>query len=248
MLSNNDVLSRSITFLRLPLMVAVVFIHTNLCDVNIGGNLLVAEGAFPILDILTHIVSDEIAHIAVPLFFFISGFLFFFNSDFSCSAYGGKLKKRIGTLLVPYLFWNITVLLLLFFTQTFLSSMTSGSNKLVSDYTLSDYLGIFYNHKDGKPLCYQFWFIRDLMVCYILSPIIYLYVKYGKLLGVSLLGLLWCFGIWFHIAGFSSTSFFFFAFGSWFAINRRNFVVDFKPLRITFSLLYVPIIIISTIL
>lgn len=36
MLSNNELLSKTITFLRLPLIVGVVFIHTNLNDVNIG--------------------------------------------------------------------------------------------------------------------------------------------------------------------------------------------------------------------
>ena len=41
MSSNNDRLSKTIMFLRFPLIVAVVFIHTNLADVMINGRLLV---------------------------------------------------------------------------------------------------------------------------------------------------------------------------------------------------------------
>lgn len=48
MSSNNDRLSKTIMFLRFPLIVAVVFIHTNLADVMINGRLLVNEGQFPI--------------------------------------------------------------------------------------------------------------------------------------------------------------------------------------------------------
>lgn len=248
MLSNNELLSKTITFLRLPLIVGVVFIHTQLTDVNIGGKLLVAEGQFPFHDILRHLLSEEFARIAVPLFFFMSGFLFFRNTDFSFSAYKNKLGKRARTLLIPYLFWNIVVLVLFFLTQTFLSSMTSGANKLIVDYTLSDWVGVFWNHRDNMPICYQFWFIRDLMVVVVCSPLVYWLVKHLKVTGIVLLGFLWCFGLWFPITGFSSAAFFFFSFGAWFAINQRNFIIDFKPLRLSFTFLYLSIVITDTFL
>ena len=69
MLSNNDILSKTIMFLRFPLIVAVVFIHTNLTDIMINGTLLVDEGQFPIHDLFRHVVTNELARIAVPLFF-----------------------------------------------------------------------------------------------------------------------------------------------------------------------------------
>ena len=103
MSSNNDRLSKTIMFLRFPLIVAVVFIHTNLADVMINGRLLVNEGQFPIHDLFRHIITNELARIAVPLFFFISGFLFFYHTDFSMKMYKQKLKKRVRTLLVWFL-------------------------------------------------------------------------------------------------------------------------------------------------
>lgn len=231
MLSNDDVLSRTITFLRFPLIVAVVFIHTDLTDVMINGVLLVDEGQFPIHDLFRHVITNELARIAVPLFFFISGFLFFYHTDFSMKVYGRKLKKRVGTLLVPYLFWNVVVFLLYFLTQLFFSSMTSGRNKLIADYDWPDWLNLFWNYRNGMPVCYQFWFIRDLMFVILFAPVLYCIIKRCKAFAVVALGVLWLSDLWFHVPGVSITAFFFFSFGAWFSINRRNFAVDFRPLR-----------------
>lgn len=248
MLSNDDVLSKTIMFLRFPLIVAVVFIHTNLTDVMINGTLLADEGQFPVHDVFRHVVTDELARIAVPLFFFISGFLFFYRSDFSFAVYGMKLKKRIRTLLVPYLFWNIVVFLLFLLTQTFLSSMTSGRNKLISDYNWLDWLNLFWNHREGMPVCYQFWFIRDLIFVILCSPAVYYFIRYGKIFSLILLGVLWMFGICFEVPGISITAFFFFSFGAWFSINKRSFTVDFRPMLLPVTILYMILLMINTLL
>lgn len=235
-------------FLRFPLIVAVVFIHTNLAGVMIGGTLLVEEGQFLVYDVFRHIVTGELARIAVPLFFFISGFLFFYRSEFSLAVYGMKLKKRIRTLLIPYLFWNMVVLLLFFLTQTFLSSMTSGITKLISDYNLSDWLNVFWNHRKGYPMCYQFWFIRDLMVVILFSPAVYYLIRYGKAFSLVVLSTLWIFDIWFEVPGISISAFFFFSFGAWFSINRRDFTIDFRPLLLPAIVLYVIFLLGNTLL
>ena len=44
---------------------------------NIPDQELVEKNTYPIYSLLRWIVSEEVAKIAVPLFFFISGFLFF---------------------------------------------------------------------------------------------------------------------------------------------------------------------------
>lgn len=247
-MSNDITLSKTIMFLRFPLIVAVVFIHTNLNDVNIGGNLLIQEGQFIFHNTLRHLITNEIARIAVPLFFFFSGFLFFFHTDFSLLTYKSKLKKRFYTLFIPYIFWNIVVLGLTFLAQALLSSMTSGVNILKTDNTFSNWFGVFWNYRDGFPICYQFWFIRDLIVVVVCSPIVYWFIRFFKMISIFLLGILFCFNIWIPIIGFSSDAFFFFSFGAWFAIHNRNFTIDFKFLRWPFTYLYLLFVVVDTIL
>lgn len=248
MIENEELQSKTIKFLRFPLIIGIVFIHTNLAEVNIGGQLWAAKGQFPIHDIFRYIVSEELARIAVPLFYFMSGFLFFIHTDFSFSVYKKKLERRVHTLLIPYLLWNTVVVTLFFLAQTFLSSMTSGVNKLIVEYTVSDWIGIFWDKGDYMPISYQFWFIRDLMVVDLFSPLVYLFVRHLKVIGVTFLAISWYLGLCCPITGFSSDAFFFFSFGAWFAVHQHNFVSVFQPLRLPFTLLYILIVTIATIL
>lgn len=236
---NDSNISKTICFLRFPLIIAVIYIHTQLNEVTINGLSLVKGEKYPIHDLLFHIITNKIASIAVPLFFFFSGFLFFYKTNFTASEYIKKLKKRFKSLLIPYIFWNLVVLSLVFLSQIFLSSMLSGKNDLITDYSYSDWFSVFWNITDGMPICYPLWFIRDLMIVVLFSPLIYSLIKYIKIYGIILLGILWSFDIWFDVTSFSITSFFFFSFGAWFSINRRDFTIDFSSLRWISILLYI---------
>lgn len=247
--TNDTIISRTILFLRFPLIIAVIFIHTQLNEAIINGITLTNGYKFPIYNLFFHIITNEITQIAVPLFFFISGFLFFYKTSiFNKNEYVKKLKKRFKSLLVPYIFWNLTVLFLVFLSQKFFSSMLSGNNKLIIDYTYTDWLNIFWNHKEGTPICYQFWFIRDLLIVVIFTPLIYYFIKYIKIYGIILLGILWTFNIWFDVVSFSITSFFFFSFGAWFSINKRYFTIYLSHFRWILTIAYVGLLVLNTLL
>lgn len=87
LMTDEEVLSKTITFLRFPLIVAVVFIHIEITNVVINGNLLVEKGEFPVYNLLFHVLSKKVADIAVPLFFFMAGFLFFYHSTLAGKEY-----------------------------------------------------------------------------------------------------------------------------------------------------------------
>ena len=59
--------------------------------------------------------SEFLGQVAVPGFFFVSGYLFFHNLE-SLSQWREKLRKRFFSYVLPYLFWNtgMTALYLLF--------------------------------------------------------------------------------------------------------------------------------------
>lgn len=89
----------------------------------------------------------------------------------------------------------------------------------------------------GFPIAFQFWFIRDLMVMIILTPIIYFICKRAKIYGVLLLCILWFFRWWVNIPGLSILALFFFTAGAYFSINKRNLIVDMDKIkRLSFAL------------
>lgn len=133
--------SETISYLRFPLIVLVVMIHSKFDGVVVNGVGLMHDGGFPCYSTISTLVSNIIASIAVPLFYFISGFLFFFKTAFfSFDVYCSKIKKRAKTILIPYLCWNLFVILLLLAAESVFPGLLSGKNKLVVDYTFTDWL------------------------------------------------------------------------------------------------------------
>lgn len=250
MLTNEELQSKTISFLRFPLIVGVVLIHSRFEKVIINGVDLMKGGDLTVYTNISYLFSSIFSAIAVPIFFFISGFLFFYKTtSFSGKTYCQKIRKRVRTLLVPYLFWNLFVILLFFLSQTFLPDLMSGNNKLICNYSLSDWFWAFWDrnminlHTDvgllKSPICYQFWFIRDLMVVILLSPFVYWGVKKLRQYAVVCLGILWLLGWWFDVVGFSITAFFFFSAGAYFSIHEKNFVEMMKPFLTVATILYI---------
>lgn len=247
MLPNDEILSRTISFLRFPLIVAVVMIHADLSQMILNGTSVVDEGAFPLFKTLAHVFSYELPGTAVPMFFFISGFLFFYRSGFSWRIYGTKLKRRARSLLIPYLLWNVAVFVLFLLTQIFLPSLASGQGNLrISEYTFTDWLRLFWDHSDGHPICYQFWFLRDLMVIILLSPVIFALIRGLQILAPLLLGAIWALDIVPSVPGFSTSAVFYFTFGAWFSLTGRNFAVCFEKYRPWLAMLFAVLIVVST--
>lgn len=246
MMTKENLLSQTITFLRFPLIIGVVLIHSKLDSVVIANVNLLETVHAPVYGFVSTLFSEIFARIAVPLFYFVSGFLFFYKMrSFTGHVYMRKLKKRLRTLLIPYVFWNLAVIAFYFFSQSFMPGLMSGNTKLVSEFSLSDWLYCFWDRSkispgnDTFPICYQLWFIRDLMVVVLFSPLIYMAVRKLRQLAVLCLGVCWIAGLGLPWSGFSTTAFFFFAAGSYFSIHNRNFVTEWMPLLPIVSGLYV---------
>ena len=225
--------SQVITFLRFPLAVAVIMLHASFSDVISAKQL---NTSFEEYNFIFELLWRTIFQIAVPLFFLISGYLFFCNVDsFDVKTYGRKLKKRAKTLLVPYLIWNLLMLVVMYTGQQFFPSMMSGNSMLVSEFRLKDWLLSFWDisYRTGgglsQPANGALWFIRDLMIVMVLSPLIHACIKYFKFIGVIILIVVYLFGVERIFDSLSMTAVLFFTLGSWFGINKKEFVVCCKP-------------------
>ncbi len=248
-MSNDELLSKTITFLRFPMIVLVVFIHTNLGGVILNGASMVNISELPIYRAVHHFVTEELADTAVPMFFFFSGFLFFYKSEFNKKIYLNKLGKRLKTLLIPYIFWNLLVLALTFIHQSLSPAHLPGPGMLIADFNLTDWLTVFWTYGDtNMPICYQFWFIRDLMVVILFSPIIYYFIRYCKCVGLIAFSAIWIFDIWFDIQGFGSVPFYFFYIGAYFSIRKINFATAFYKIRHYSIMLYIGLLALDSLL
>ncbi len=107
-------------------------------------------------------------------------------------------------------------------------------------------LSAFWSADGTLPISYQFWFIRDLMVTVILTPLIYVYIKYFSWPGLLALAMLWYYGYGFPIPGLSMIAIFFFTFGAWFSLHKKNLVTVTE--KITYFPLLYPLIVIADLL
>jgi surface polysaccharide O-acyltransferase-like enzyme len=62
----------------------------------------------------------------------------------------------------------------------------SGGLKNIRDYTCVDFFNIFWSVNNGSPILYPFWFLRDLMIMVVFSPLIGLLLKRGSWLVIVL--------------------------------------------------------------
>lgn len=112
-------------------------------------------------------VSHGLATVAVPFFFFVSGYLLFRNVE-TIERLLEKLKRRIKNLIIPYVCWNA-----LYFVFYVVSSKSPVRIVPVQmDYSVCGIIeGIFF-HK----YCFNLWFLLNLIVfTYICSvPMFYL--------------------------------------------------------------------------
>lgn len=156
-----------------------------------------------------HYVGPDIEFLSfsVPIFFLISGYLFFYNPNnitVDYSYYIGKLKRRVSSLLVPYILW-----ILLYYVYM----RIADSEKLNVMMAGKNWFRIFWdaNPDGGNPLLGPYWYLRDLMKCCLLSPCFYVLFK-NKYMGSSIMALLLFLYFFspFHILtiGFSTILFF----------------------------------------
>ncbi len=235
-MTNDELQSKTIAFLRFPLIVGVVLIHCYYKELPIGGVKIPVMDEYPIYKLIADLFSQVLARTAVPLFFLISGYLFFYKSSFSWPMYDSKLRKRAQTLLLPYLFWNGALVGLHLLIELLFPSVLSGEVKPVLDYGWCDWWDIFWAREPSEPggmpmpINYPLWFIRDLMVLVVFSPLVYAMVRYLRQYALALLGFLWLIYDGASTPGLSPTAWFFFSLGAFYSVHRRNFVVEMRPL------------------
>ncbi len=210
--------SKRITALRFLLIMFVVFIHNNLTADNAINYYHLAFSEPAVITHFKFLVTNVLGSAAVPLFFLFSGYLQFCKAD----SYPILLKKRAKSLFVPYVAWTAVTVVLFFAGQSIpnLSSFFQNENNIVRDWNFLDWLNLFWTHDSLRhPLVYQFWFLRDLMVLILLSPLLKFLALKMPFLVLTAMILSFVNGL---PLGFG-TAFFFYMAGFFFAEHKISF-------------------------
>ena len=222
-------LSVAIAWLRFPLIICVVMLHCY-CTVPL------APGDHSVFFKLVYLFGLWLGESGVPSFFFISGFLFYISRK----SYQERISSRIHTLLYPYLLWN-SLFLALYIGLYLIGHPQDILGKSIGEYGIIDYFRAYidrgeYSDGNNGPILCTYWYVRNLFILCLLSPIWYYLNKYLNALFVLLL-LGWWLSL--HHNALLAESILFFNFGAYFAIHSINPLQITRKWKITYLLIWV---------
>lgn len=170
--------SQRIDALRTVLIGLIVLAH--------GGKSLsvVVPETGPVMSFVLSALNINIDAIVVPLFFSISGFLFLRKFEPTFAAYATMCRKKFWGLFVPFILFNLIWIVWLY---------VFGSIELFGSKTFLEQEGVF-NKLLGigtLPINYPTWFLRDLLLIFLLSPIFLLLFKEIPSVGLLVLFVSW---------------------------------------------------------
>lgn len=121
---------------------------------------------------------EHLSDLIVPMFFAISGFLFYQNYD--SSKLISKWKTRFKSLVVPFFVWNL-VGFLFAWLLLHIPSVSSVINRKIPDYNLLTWMSDVFIYTRYNVT----WFIRNLIIYIVLTPL--LFPVFRNLMGGSVL-------------------------------------------------------------
>lgn len=164
-------LSDKFRILSFFLIVLVLFIHSPFIEAQ----------TLPLNAFIQDLISKKIGRLAVPLFYIISGYLFFCNIDSGLRSILKKLRKRVFSIFIPYLIGSLFFLgvyLFLQFTPLFSKFVNGNILTLLKEDYWQIFRKVFLLNDNNYPLAFHLWFLRDLIFIIILSPVIFVLFKY----------------------------------------------------------------------
>lgn len=236
--------SEVISTMRFPLIAMIVMFHLYPPEQTIAT----PYASYNI--IATFFSAHGIARLAVPAFFLISGYFFFYHlKEWNKTVYAEKIRKRVSTLLIPYLLWNGIPILGIILVRL-LIGMNSGDS-LNSIKEFGDSIGWFRAFWDGgtaggHPFDVPLWYVRDLMVCSVCTPIIYFLLKKFGIVTIFIIGCLFLTNTWIDVAGLDVRACFFFSFGAYLSINNANIVCICRKYAVIIIPLSIVLLIVTT--
>lgn len=243
--ARSDLRSRSLDLLRFPLAVIVVLIHVVASRTYTSGGMTIHIDRLPGADLFFSFIDAFLRGQSVPIYFFISGYVFFLGIDLTMDTYGRKLRNRTHSLLIPYIGWNILAIATAFiayipqwggaFQPQRMFSIDLSPAAILECFWNSWY-GILHRLQDFPagsgtyPQDYPLWFVRDLMIIVVCAPMVFRLLKTTRWYAVVAMGAAWiCLSpVRTGHPGQLLTGFFFFTWGGYMSYHKRDMIRDFR--------------------
>ena len=215
----SEYLSKKISFMSLISMIAVVFIHAyNYTDTFLQPHTLITEGLHPVACV-QYAISNALARFAVPMFFMISGFLFFYRKEFGSSFYVKQVKKRCRSVLSVFVIFSVISFVVCHLVFKFTGAGVIG---MIDERISKNLFYVLFQN----PFAFQLWFLAQLFIMSIVSPLIYFLIKRLRFIFPVILACLWFADKQLVVGGytlFNSDAYMFFTLGAYIAVNGLNF-------------------------
>ncbi|MBI1808579.1 MAG: acyltransferase [Gemmatimonadetes bacterium] len=173
-----------------------------------------------------YLLSNGLLRFRIPILFIISGYLFAFNDR---QPYGARIRKRVRTLLVPYVLWSAIGLVFTLVLQQWEATaaiVRSAHLQPFGDVPVAR-LGIWqlWVSLVVVPTPFQLWFLRCLFVYNLAYPWIRTAVLRAPRATFGVLGVLWVmtFGAWI----FEGEGLLFFTLGVWLCKTEQD--IETRP-------------------
>ena len=240
-----DLRSQSLDLLRFPLAIIIVSVHVFNSESVIIQDRVYDVSSIQLYNDFLLFVDGFLRGISVPVYFFISGYVFFLGVDkFTKNVYLKKLKNRVYTLLIPFIIWNLPDIIIGLgkYALNGVSAFQTYGTEV--NFTLKNLLSCFWQYNgellvpitaEGEriissspfPINTPLWFIRDLMVVVLFTPVIEFIIKRTKFLFIVALAIV-SFIPNLHIPFLGA--FLFFSIGAYLSIYKKDMVEEFGRL------------------
>ncbi|TCL71117.1 acyltransferase [Rhizobium sp. BK251] len=149
--------------MRIVLISGIVFVH-----IPFGPQSSPFQGTYGLFDWIRVFLRDSLFRVGVPCLSAISGYLLFRHGSTALN-YGKTVARKAKTVLLPFLLWNGAFFLIVLALQSegigqgYLPDLWSANARTLATLLLA---------LQDAPINLPLYFLRDLFVCILLSPVL----------------------------------------------------------------------------